>query len=250
MQHAQHGGPEMGPPGPIAFCLRLRAAALPGRWVGSCWRRSTGHPARPAADRRAPDQFCLFPISRQPVPAMSSGGVAALRSGAGALAAPCEASPSVDGPLDLWRPPCVDIGALAAAPDGAERLAAAISAAPQGVLLLANALPAPFEAIDELFGRVTPQAGARANAGAHAAVATDGCIFPVLQPALRSAACFVQLVSCCADRPSLHLHLPAAYQAGTSRLVWKDAHGEGRWLLHAHVQSSANGAARCRGGAQ
>lgn len=61
----------------------------------------------------------------------------------------------------------MDVAALAAAPDGAERLAAAIAAsAPQGVMLLANALPAPFEAIGELFGRVTPEAGARANAGA------------------------------------------------------------------------------------
>ena len=186
------------------------------------------------------------PFSRQPVPAMSSGGVAALRSGAGALAAPCEASPSVNGPLELWRPPCVDIDALAAAPDGAERLAAAISAAPQGVLLLANALPAPFEAIGELFGRVTPQAGARANAGAHAAVATDGSFR--VQPALRSATAFLQLVRCSADRRSLQSAHAAAYQAGTSRLVWKDAHGEGRWVLHAHVQSIVNGAARRRGG--
>ncbi|PRW33139.1 2OG-Fe(II) oxygenase family [Chlorella sorokiniana] len=100
---------------------------------------------------------------------------------------PDPANPSVVEPLATWRPPCVDIGALAAAPAGAERLAAAIAAAPEGVLLLANALPAPFEAIGQLFGRVTPQTGARAN---------------------------------------------AAYQAGTSRLVWKDAHGEGRGGPH------------------
>lgn len=124
-----------------------------------------------------PRSACSFPIlslcllqsllRARPLLAMSSGGVAALPSGAVAPLAPCEAISSVGGPLAPWRPPCVDVAALAAAPDGAERLAAAIAAsAPQGVMLLANALPAPFEAIGELFGRVTPEAGARANAGA------------------------------------------------------------------------------------
>ncbi|KAI7837221.1 hypothetical protein COHA_008947 [Chlorella ohadii] len=114
---------------------------------------------------------------------MSSGGVAALPSSAVAPLPTWQASTGTSGPLAPWRPPVVDIAALAAAPDGAERLAAAIAAAPEGVLLLSNALSAPFGAIGKLFDRVTPQAGARAS---------------------------------------------AAYQAGTSRLVWKDAHGEGR----------------------
>ncbi len=86
-----------------------------------------------------------------------------------------------------WLPPTVDMTALLAAGSTASGLAAAIKAAPDGVLVLRNTLQAPFGSIGELFGRVTPERAARAN---------------------------------------------AAYQSGTSRLVWKDAHGEGRWGGH------------------
>ncbi|KAL4458113.1 hypothetical protein ABPG75_012978 [Micractinium tetrahymenae] len=92
--------------------------------------------------------------------------------------------PHIDAPSPAaWAPPAIDASALLAAPDGASRLAAAIRTAPDGVLLLRNALEAPFDSIASLFGSVTAERAARAN---------------------------------------------AAYQAGTSRLVWKDAHGEGR----------------------
>ena len=86
-----------------------------------------------------------------------------------------------------WMPPTVDMAALLAAGHTASSLAAAIMAASDGVLVLRNALQAPFGSISDLFGRVTPERAARAN---------------------------------------------AAYQAGTSRLVWKDAHGEGRCVQH------------------
>lgn len=111
------------------------------------------------------------------------GPVAALAAPHAALASGCcAATPS----STVWTPPAIDASALLAAPDGASRLAAAILAAPDGVLLLRNALEAPFASIASLFGGVTAERAARAN---------------------------------------------AAYQAGTSRLVWKDAHGEGRCAL-------------------
>lgn len=107
---------------------------------------------------------------------------------------PC--SPALPTPTQ-WAPPAIDAAALLAAKDGASRLAQAIKAAPDGVLVLENANEAPWRAISDLFGSITPARAARAN---------------------------------------------AAYQAGSSRLVWKDAHGEGRWVAitqaHAPLQGS------------
>ncbi|PSC73078.1 2OG-Fe(II) oxygenase family [Micractinium conductrix] len=92
-------------------------------------------------------------------------------------------------PNPPWCPPTVDAGALLVAADGASRPAAVIRAAPDGVLVLRNALEAPFDAISDLFDGVTPGRAQRAN---------------------------------------------AAYLAGGSKLVWKDAHGEGRGGPHHH----------------
>lgn len=83
----------------------------------------------------------------------------------------------------VWNPPNVDASTLVAANDGPARLAAAIVGARHGVVILRNAVQAPFGAMADLFDSVTPERAARAN---------------------------------------------AAYGAGSSRLVWKDAHGEGR----------------------
>lgn len=171
------------------------------------------------------------------------GRCAALPSSAVAPLPTWQASTGTSGPLAPWRPPMVDIAALAAAPDGAERLAAAIAAAPEGVLLLSNALPAPFGAIGKLFDRVTPQAGARANAGALRQAAAEGkvpvqlvrCVpLPPLGANVQCATCS----GCFLPNKSHHSAPVAAYQAGTSRLVWKDAHGEGRWGS-VHMQLSS-----------
>lgn len=77
---------------------------------------------------------------------------------------PCGAACAGTLASPAWAPPSVDVSKRLCATDGPSRLAAAIAAAPDGVLVLTNALEAPFDAIGGLFDRVDARRGERSNA--------------------------------------------------------------------------------------